>query len=383
MSQGLDLESGIRSNSTYIFELECIRGLAIALVFLFHSYGISGISPPAEHSLAMSFIVSGNTGVTLFFVLSGFLLGQPWLKSFIDNTIPPPHLWSFYAARGLRVLPLYYAAVLFSVIVSGKWLLGLEAMLFGFVGFEIFPYSVVWWTLSTEVQFYILLPLAFLLWLSGKPGKLLLLAILAIWLYFYTSRVAINPLPEKNLSYLMAKSIFGMLPAFLAGLLAGYLYLIAKQRQVLSANALPVRIGGLVVSIFAVILLALVLKQAADMGDQAAKQSWHIHHTYEAVLWAVLILSLLLCKLPGKQLLVNRPMAITGKLSYSIYLNHVPILFFMIYTLRESMGIEAYQASVWLYVMPVLAFVASLSMAYVSYRLIELPFLQVKRKLPG
>ncbi len=92
------------------------------------------------------------------------------------------------------------------------------------------------------------------------------------------------------------------------------------------------------VSIFAVILLAIVLKQAADMGDQTAKQIWHIHHTYEAVLWAVLILALLLCKLPGKQLLINRPMAITGKLSYSIYLNHVPILFFMIYTQRGVHG---------------------------------------------
>lgn len=383
MSRGLDLESGIRSSSTYIFELECIRGLAIALVFLFHIYGISGVSPPTEHSLAMSFIVSGNTGVTLFFVLSGFLLGQPWLKSFIDDTIPPPHLWSFYAARCLRVIPLYYAAVLFSVIVTGKWLVGLEALLFGFVGFEIFPYSVVWWTLSTEVQFYVLLPLAFLLWLSGKPGKILLLAILGVWLYFYVSRVALNPLPDKNLSYLLAKSIFGRLPAFLAGLLAGYVYLVLKQRQALRADALPIRVVGTVLSISAVLLLATVLKQAADMGDYTAKQVWHIHHTYEAVLWAILILSLLLCKLPGKQLLVNKPMAIMGKLSYSIYVNHVPILFFMIYTCREYMGAENYQASVWFYLVPFFAFVASLGLAYVTYKLIELPFLQVKRKLPG
>ena len=99
--------------------------------------------------------------------------------------------------------------------------------------------------------------------------------------------------------------------------------------------------------------------------------------------WAILILSLLLCKLPGKQLLVNKPMAIMGKLSYSIYVNHVPILFFMIYTCREYMGAENYQASVWFYLVPFFAFVASLGLAYVTYKLIELPFLQVKRKLPG
>ncbi|MEE4145291.1 MAG: acyltransferase [Halieaceae bacterium] len=382
MSRSLDLTSGIRSSSTYIFELECIRGLAIALVFLFHCYGISVVSPPPGHSPAMSFIVSGNTGVTLFFVLSGFLLGQPWLRSFIDSTVPPPHLWSFYAARGLRVIPLYYAAVAFSVLMSGNWLAGLQAMLFGFVGFDIFPYSVVWWTLSTEVQFYLLLPLTFLLWLSGKPGKILLLAILGLWLYFYVSRVAMNPLPDRNLSYLLAKSIFGRLPAFLAGLLAGYVYLVSKQWLALRENTLPVRLGGIAITSSAVILLAVVLKRAADMGDRTAEQIWHIHHTYEAVLWAVLILSLLLCKLPGKQLLVNRPMAITGKLSYSIYLNHVPILFYMIYASRESMGVENYQASIWFYLMPALGFAASLGMAYVSYRLIELPFLQVKRKLP-
>jgi peptidoglycan/LPS O-acetylase OafA/YrhL len=133
----------------------------------------------------------------------------------------------------------------------------------------------------------------------------------------------------------------------------------------------------------AVILLAMVLKQAADMGDRTAKQIWHIHHTYEAALWAVLILSLLLCKLPGKQLLINRPMAITGKLSYSIYLNHVPVLFYLIYPIRESMGQDQYVASLWFYVLPVLGFLASVCLAYVTYRLIELPFLNIKHKLPG
>ena len=75
-------------------------------------------------------------------------------------------------------------------------------------------------------------------------------------------------------------------------------------------------------------------------------------------------------------------MAITGKLSYSIYLNHVPILFYLVYSFRESMGPENYQASWWLYALPALALGISMALAYLTYRLIELPFLNIKRGLP-
>jgi peptidoglycan/LPS O-acetylase OafA/YrhL len=93
-------------------------------------------------------------------------------------------------------------------------------------------------------------------------------------------------------------------------------------------------------------------------------------------------LILLLGKPLGAAALLNRPMAIIGKLSYSIYLNHVPILFFLIYPVRESLGQAQYLDSAWVYVIPLAALLASTLLAYVTYRLIELPFLNIKHRLP-
>ena len=119
------------------------------------------------------------------------------------------------------------------------------------------------------------------------------------------------------------------------------------------------------------------------MGEIVAIQEWHIHHAYESLLWAAFLLLLLLFKIPCRYILINRPIAITGKLSYSIYLNHVPILFYAIVFTKDKLGTEQYLASHWLFTVPALAFVASLALAFVTYRLIELPFLNLKHKLPG
>ena len=377
----LDLQSGLRPGVPYIFELECVRGLAILLVFLFHVYGISMGAEGKTPGPAMSFIVMGNTGVTLFFVLSGFLLSLPWLPALFDATATRPTIRSYYFARLLRVLPLYYAVVLFSVALTGNWSDGLKALGFLFVGFDIFPWSVVWWTLATEVQFYLLLPLVFSLLYAGRAGRLLVFMSLLAWLYFYVSLVLLHDPASGKLSYIYTKSIFGRLPAFLCGIAAACVYLNLSSKSSSWLSSPQARWLALAIVAAAALSLGVVLQGAAAMGDSAAEQQWHIHHTLEAALWAVMLLLLLLVRLPGKPLLVNRPMAITGKLSYSIYLNHVPILFYLIYPMRESIGQAAYATSIWLYVIPLGGLLASLGLGYLSFRLIEKPFLGMKHRL--
>lgn len=377
VSAGLELEAGVRAGTSYIYELECLRGLAILLVFLFHVWGISMAGGGGQPSVAMSFVVSGNTGVTLFFVLSGFLLSRPWLASMQDHTKPSPSIKNYYVARVLRILPLYYCAVLIAIAASGNWMAGLKALAFGFVGFDIFPYSVVWWTLSTEVQFYLLLPLIFAGLMGGRIGRALTIALFAGWLYWYASEAL---LAEGSIvkSYLLTKSIFARLPAFLIGIITCWIYLRGRYWR---TDSTLFRLMFAATAIAALLVLGNVLQRAAILGDWAAEGTWHIHHTYEATLWAVLLLTLLLCDLPGKRVLVNNVMAVMGKLSYSLYLVHVPILFYTIYPIREGMGQERYIESPCLFITPVLAFLLSMLVSYITYRLIELPFLNMKHRL--
>jgi len=76
----------------------------------------------------------------------------------------------------------------------------------------------------------------------------------------------------------------------------------------------------------------------------------------------------------------NAPMSVVGKLSYSLYLWHVPILFYLIYPVKTDMG-AAYLGSHWAYLLTILALVLSLAGSLLSYKYIELPGLELKRRL--
>ena len=235
MFSWFSLQSGIRGGG-YLSQIDALRGWAILLVFFFHAWGISGGSTGAEPSLWFSYVAAGRTGVTLFFVISGFLLSIPWLRAMQSPDVAMPSLKNYYAARVLRIVPLYYLAVFMACVVSGSWGTGFKAFTFQFVGFEIFPFSVVWWTLVTEIQFYLVLPLLIWLLASGGKSRLILLLVLILWGGVYMTQVLHNPSGEKISSYLLTKSLLGRLPAFLLGMLAAWIFLKARALPIFSAN---------------------------------------------------------------------------------------------------------------------------------------------------
>ena len=377
----VNLTEGVREPSHYLHELECLRGLAILLVFLFHAWGISGLQWPAQPAPGLGFIAAGNTGVTLFFVLSGFLLSLPWLRYWLIPGQRQPSVLHYLQARAMRILPLYYCALAITWLATGNTETVARAAIFQFVSFSAFPYSVVWWTLVTEVQFYVLLPLLMSLWISGRRGRWMCAVLLAAWAAAYFSLVLQADPERAAASFLLTKSVFARLPAFLLGIVAAAVYLRASQWQCVSRQTPAWRYGGLLLTLASLFLLEYVLGRVATMGDKQAELQWHLHHTWEAALWSTVMLCLLLSRLPGAHLLLNPALAITGKLSYSLYLVHVPVLFYCIYPIRGRMGLEAFQQSWWLYGVGISALLLSLLLSWISFILIERPFLRMKRRL--
>ena len=369
----LDFTSGIREKSYYINELESLRGIAMLLVYLFHVYGIQSGNPPADYSLFFSFISSGNTGVTLFFVLSGFLLSTPFIRNLRDNK--PFNIGQYYLARSLRILPLYIIAVVVAIVLTGKVDEGIPALFFQYVGFDLFPYSVVWWTLSTEIQFYILLPIIFLT-LKHKQFRWLLIPVFAVWLYLYFS-LAINTSNHEH-SNIIQKSLFGRLPAFIIGMATAYFYVVHPLSW---PNQTSTRLIHSVFLTACLFLLGVVLQHASSLGDESSEMIWHQRHTYEALCWAGIMYSLLSLRPLGKFILVNNFLGTLGKLSYAFYLIHVPVLFFLIYPQKSLLGDSAYLSSIYAYLLPTIAFISSLLLSLISYQLIELPFLKAKQRL--
>ena len=88
--------------------LDGVRGIAALMVIFFHYF--IAVHPSTQ---LLSFIkkiaVFGQTGVSLFFVLSGFLITRILLNSKEDNN----YFKNFYARRSLRIFPLYFLFLIF------------------------------------------------------------------------------------------------------------------------------------------------------------------------------------------------------------------------------------------------------------------------------
>ena len=144
----------------HIPELDGIRGLA-ALMVLCHHLFYTSIPHPERWSrfvvLASSLSRVGNSGVDLFFVLSGFLI-----TSLLVLDRGSRHFyWNFYWKRALRILPLYLVALCCLAAFSPQsWRYVLLSLFFVANFAPIFHVvsSGPFWTLAIEEQFYLVWP---------------------------------------------------------------------------------------------------------------------------------------------------------------------------------------------------------------------------------
>jgi peptidoglycan/LPS O-acetylase OafA/YrhL len=160
---------------TRIPQLDGLRGLAILLVILCHYVGNAAHRPLGywPHQMLSAFTV-GWSGVDLFFVLSGFLIGGILL----DARDAKNYFRVFYLRRAHRILPIYY---LWTLLYAGLILAALSFfpgrypvttgdlvqvpihLLFlqnFWIGMPTFAWIwfVVTWSLAVEEQFYLMMP---------------------------------------------------------------------------------------------------------------------------------------------------------------------------------------------------------------------------------
>ena len=155
--------------------LEGWRGIACLMVFAYHC-GVNLRQPPVA--------VFGFCGVHLFFVLSGYLLFKPYAEAMAGGW-PVPDTRRFYARRLLRIVPPYLvslAAFVLLRVATGVHRPGVgNVLLHATLAFnydprvDFFSINAVYWSLAIEVQFYLLLPAACLAVgrvLRGRPAVL-------------------------------------------------------------------------------------------------------------------------------------------------------------------------------------------------------------------
>lgn len=161
----------------HIPSLDGFRAISILLVILSHLAVVNSV-PVAVKDVLKQFAF-GELGVRVFFVISGFLITYLLLKEKTKNG--KVNLRAFYIRRFLRIFPVFYVYLAVVLVLNAQWNLSIGSLTFVSAALYIqnfAPWGSNWliahsWSLAVEEQFYIFWPAVFRrlkkdkLWIAG------------------------------------------------------------------------------------------------------------------------------------------------------------------------------------------------------------------------
>jgi peptidoglycan/LPS O-acetylase OafA/YrhL len=173
----LSVDGAAALGHTRSANFDAVRAIAALMVLAAHAYAFSPSRPRAVESSVI--VRSLSSGIALFFVLSGFLIAGPFLRSLLDGRRPPA-AGRYALRRAARILPGYWVALIAGValVTSSRlvdwWQVPLHASLMqNLVLGEPNRLLSVAWTLSIEAAFYIFVPIAtFAVWRALRGRRL-------------------------------------------------------------------------------------------------------------------------------------------------------------------------------------------------------------------
>ena len=317
------------NKSKYLPSIDSLRALAVLAVIIYH--------------VDVNYLPGGFLGVDLFFVLSGYLISSLIIKEF--RKTGTVNLYNFYIRRARRLLPAVYfmitvglvVMVLFNEVLLRKS--HLDAI-FGYI------YSSNWWyifhkldyfdsfgaqspfkhlwSLAIEEQFYMIFPLLFLLVNGKKKSKDGTYKLNKNFLYVVLGLILVSLIAHILLFDInnISRIYFGTdTRAF--SLLVGVVGAILYPMERLHSKVTPQQ--NMIYSILSLVSIAGLITVMIYTSEY---NTW----LYKGGFLLVAILGLIVIISSGKQhtlmskLLSFKPIVFIGKISYSLYLWHFPVL---------------------------------------------------------
>ena len=336
-------------------DIDGLRALAILLVIVYHYFGVLG----------------GYIGVDIFFVISGYLISLQIMTALNSASFS---ITEFYAKRIRRILPAL--AVVICACLSFAWffLFPTDFVLLGkhsAAGILNISNLVLWsesgyfdtsstrkpflhfWSLGIEEQFYLVWPVLLIVFFKFKKYRLACLITLTV-VSFVLNVIATQT--DRTLAFYMPVTRFWELSC--GGLLAYYVV----QRSQARSNGImhSQRIDHKALPLLGFLLIALA---TALLNHQSAFPGF----------WALLpVLGTCMMIAPthnapdALRFLRSKPALLIGRISFSLYLWHWPILL-----LSQSADLKSRSAKF-------IALAACFTLAWLTYRFIEQPFRAIK-----
>jgi peptidoglycan/LPS O-acetylase OafA/YrhL len=346
------------SEENRIAELDGLRSAAVLGVVAWHYIGLS---QPAG-SAVFSVLALGRTGVDLFFVLSGYLIGRILLLMNRD----PSFFSAFYGRRAFRILPLYF--IMIGIHLVGQHLDGPLSVLFAgdipawayALGLQNFwmaaeqTYGARWlavtWSLAVEEQFYLIFPLV--VYFARRSTVLRLC--LALLIICPIARIATWALGDGLGCY--------VLTPMRADVIAMGVIVACLQQ---SAEMVPYRRLAAVTFIAALCLLPLFTFDSGSIDSKMAL--WG--HSYLVALFGSMVFLVVNAHGSGRLGFLRRPIAgFFARISYALYLVHQAVAGVLLVFFANGP------------VLIMVAFAVSIGICVVSARFLERPLIMFARQ---
>jgi len=364
----------IRDLPPYAPALTGLRGVAAGWVLLFHLWQFMGTPRLALGPLDFTpLFARGHLGVDMFFVLSGYLIGGPWLVAKLRGE--KRSLRGFWMRRIRRVLPAYWLQWLVLALVAwfgAAWMKngplpqGIAETLLGLtLTFNLTDpplLNPVWWTLAVEWDFYLLAPLLAAGFAArGSVPWLLPCIVLACvafrvlcWWHVFEY--------FDGVLYRWVQQLPSRLDQFALGMTVAWAFACGRAGR--GAALLALGLAGTL----AMVWIGFHVGPIVDTG----LAPWlFFEFTLVGCAFAALVGAAALSDSAlTMRLFANRPLVFVGTISYSLYLWHFPVLQW----LRGFALAQGWTTTSWAFAAAALSL--SAGFAWLSYRVAERPLLR-------
>lgn len=274
----------LTSGKDRVIGLDALRSIAILLVMYEHGNSLLPIQFIKFFKLPHPSI----DGVSIFFVLSGFLIGGILLKIINTSGFTVKDILNFWIRRWLRTIPNYYFILL--ILVLCQFLIAKDI---GQVNFRYFifsqnlyqPHPLFFseaWSLSIEEWFYLLFPiLTYILFkcLKNKNKSVIIAAIIFLIIPLALRIVKYYQIGDMDWDLNFRKIIILRLDSLMYGIIGAYIYTFRKEFWV------KIKKIGLITS--GLIILFLIIYSGLNIEKQMFVTIYHFNLESVAVLFAL------------------------------------------------------------------------------------------------
>ena len=314
-------------------------------------------------------------GVDLFFVLSGFLIGNIFIKSLKENNNKnlSSVIKDFWIMRWFRTLPNYYW-ITFLVFCLNKFQMPIKNLIFLQNFYKPcgnpFPET---WSLAVEEWFYLLLPIFTMLFLKLTKSNLkavIITVLLFIFISFFSRIFFYNQSELHDFSIYLVNVrniVLSRLDSIAFGLFGAVLYHYYPKFFFSNKN-IKLIIGLLIIATYTIYTNVFCMYKVIEINWF----NWNFSLLISA--FGILLLFPYLIKLKVRNKFVIAFVTFTSNISYSMYLIHKTILlnlFLLIYLKLKIIPLA---------VLVVIYLLALYFLSYLNYSLIEKYFIKLRYK---